>query len=701
MANFSELVRAQRKSGKGVLGSLSAASNQQALQKIDPRNYLFSDKGIMTALFPKLKGYKAKPVGEKLIKAGTPTQVSTEPIISRLDNISNDTAIAAKNFIMLPHMARDMNVFRQNIVKLVKSEGIKPVNRADMFFLRGKERVAAYEAQSSKSPTKVEEEKKQDASWADKVIAGAVIGGLTALFLSPEFRSKMFDLLEQGLGLLGLDMKNIMGGLIATLGGLAVGYLAFKLTAAAVTGLILRSTGGLAGMLGLTTILTALAVGAKQIHNLMNENPEQESVQSGNDGETSDSSQRPAKEKGFLQSAKETMDNNPGKVIGTAVAVEVARRTIQPKLDANTAKKVTDKVGGKAGYNAAAERFTKTDPKTGKQVFAKAKDLPLGTIMEKFRTFAVKASKRGWMTRIISKVAARVGISIALKVGVFLTGLAAAPFTMGLSLLLNIASGVLLAYDIYLLYDMFFGSNNIEDELEKEDGKDNTRPTPEEQKLKKELETPTKVNNPLGEPVKPGTGSPGTFGSLSYEEQEQFLNRQYQQEGSKPGNLAHDLNNPGAMLYSSWQKEFGAIPNNERGTVYSNGKKVPFAQFPTFAQGRMAQRYLWSTKYANKPLDTAVATWSGTKMGTTDHASYFSNVTGQNPSLAPAAPKSSSVPVVTANNMAVKRDNVVSFKEDNRTFNESSTGNKLSGPSANPYDQLFAMLFMDHSSIPQ
>jgi hypothetical protein len=80
------------------------------------------------------------------------------------------------------------------------------------------------------------------------------------------------------------------------------------------------------------------------------------------------------------------------------------------------------------------------------------------------------------------------------------------------------------------------------------------------------------------------------------------------------------------MLYADWQKAYGAVPNNTRGKVFLNGKKVPFAQFQTFEQGRDAQRALWSSKYGNMPLSQAVATWSGTKIGTVEHANYTNSL---------------------------------------------------------------------------
>ena len=55
--------------------------------------------------------------------------------------------IIAKNSISIPGMARDMNVMRQNIQKLVKLRGGKAKGRADAFFLKEDERESLTESQ--------------------------------------------------------------------------------------------------------------------------------------------------------------------------------------------------------------------------------------------------------------------------------------------------------------------------------------------------------------------------------------------------------------------------------------------------------------------------------------------------------------------------------------------------------------------------
>jgi len=62
--------------------------------------------------------------------------------------------IVGKNFMSLPGFARDLNVARQNIQKLVKLEGGKPSTGADAYFLKSSEREKKLEVEmASKKPT--------------------------------------------------------------------------------------------------------------------------------------------------------------------------------------------------------------------------------------------------------------------------------------------------------------------------------------------------------------------------------------------------------------------------------------------------------------------------------------------------------------------------------------------------------------------
>lgn len=68
-----------------------------------------------------------------------PTRTKTEEVDKKKDEAPVYISIIAKNSMSLPGMARDMNVLRQNIVKLVKLQGgatTKFGGKADEFFMR-------------------------------------------------------------------------------------------------------------------------------------------------------------------------------------------------------------------------------------------------------------------------------------------------------------------------------------------------------------------------------------------------------------------------------------------------------------------------------------------------------------------------------------------------------------------------------------
>jgi len=133
MASFTDLVKAQRQSGKSVIGSLSAAYNQQNMQKYDPRNALFNRSGMMTALFPGLKGYQAETISSK-----SPTSLLSQQgganSPSVMSSIARDARISARNSMALPSIAR-------NMAQLVRISGGTPAK----YFERAGQRESAYE----------------------------------------------------------------------------------------------------------------------------------------------------------------------------------------------------------------------------------------------------------------------------------------------------------------------------------------------------------------------------------------------------------------------------------------------------------------------------------------------------------------------------------------------------------------------------
>ena len=155
MSRLAEIYKSEKAKGGGLVSALG----KRALEKIDPRQ-MFNQKGLAAAIAPSLfKSYSATRSGGKSPAAlSTPTpQISTQNMESKIDILSsemrvvgNNTRVAAKNSMSLPDMARDMNVMRQNIIKLVKLQGGEATNKADMYFKKSSENEAAYETQFSK-----------------------------------------------------------------------------------------------------------------------------------------------------------------------------------------------------------------------------------------------------------------------------------------------------------------------------------------------------------------------------------------------------------------------------------------------------------------------------------------------------------------------------------------------------------------------
>ena len=161
MAKLSKILEQEYKS-KGVISGAASAVGKKTLEKLDIRNALFGGSGIGSILGRKIfgKGYSAtQSTGKSPSAATSPTSVMSE---SLLQEISTNTQITAKNTLSIPMMARDMNVMRQNIVKLVKLQGGTATNKADMFFSKAGEREAQYENMlNRKSPSKIGDTKKE------------------------------------------------------------------------------------------------------------------------------------------------------------------------------------------------------------------------------------------------------------------------------------------------------------------------------------------------------------------------------------------------------------------------------------------------------------------------------------------------------------------------------------------------------------
>lgn len=138
MARLAEIYAQEKKTG----GGLGTAVGKTAMEKMDPRQ-IFDQKGIITAIFPSLKPYKASR--EKISEKITPDLSNVSLNVDTLNEISASSRITAKNSLVLPSMARDMYLVKQNIVKLVKTQGVEPQTKAGDWFSRQMARESAFE----------------------------------------------------------------------------------------------------------------------------------------------------------------------------------------------------------------------------------------------------------------------------------------------------------------------------------------------------------------------------------------------------------------------------------------------------------------------------------------------------------------------------------------------------------------------------
>ena len=94
------------------------------------------------------------------IKSAVKGGISSTKVSATKDEVTPIIKIIGKNFMTLPGIARDLNVTRQNMQKLVELEGGKPAKGADAFFLKEKERETKLEVEmTSKKPKKTAEVK--------------------------------------------------------------------------------------------------------------------------------------------------------------------------------------------------------------------------------------------------------------------------------------------------------------------------------------------------------------------------------------------------------------------------------------------------------------------------------------------------------------------------------------------------------------
>ena len=167
MVDFAKKYMSSVESGGGVVGSLGTAAKGVGKDIAGK----FTRKSIVSAALPgddiisvlgrrALGGGKVKSEKKKE-DAGSVTQVTKAVQEGSAKEMSILKSIA-QNSMSLPGIARDVNVLRQNMQKLVKIEGGEKKTGADDYFMKQDEREAALEAQMG-GPEKVVEKEADDA----------------------------------------------------------------------------------------------------------------------------------------------------------------------------------------------------------------------------------------------------------------------------------------------------------------------------------------------------------------------------------------------------------------------------------------------------------------------------------------------------------------------------------------------------------
>ena len=473
---------------KGLIGGTASAAGKKTLEKIDLRNVLFGGSGISSIVGRKVfgRGYSATSGSNKV--SGVSESISSGSS-SVLQEISINGRISAKNSMALPRIAEQMNIMQKNVAKLVKLQGGTPSTKAQSYFSSSKFRENVYEASFNKNtkgttPTKVEEKKEGG--------LGGIVGLVASLFVG----------LASKLGSFGA----IITGLVSTFAVLGTVLMG---TVKLIMGIISMLPGGKLLVKGLK--LGALATGGLFAANALSK---------GNDG--TDISGQP-NQRGFLDRAGQAAGGIGGAALaygGLKAGSALGNRGPQYEMRQST-------IAEKGGKTVSA-----------KDVGSKS----MGEKLEKIRKFAVKITSKKQNTLFFKLLGERVGKAVAFKAVTMFASFAAAPFTAGFSLLITIASAILLGYEIIQIYDAIFGKDGIEtalDAMDKAKGTSDSATAPEAMSFEDALigafAEALGLNQPTPTSPTPEAPSLPKAGTAEAVKQQSFLGGQQQTYASMGG----------------------------------------------------------------------------------------------------------------------------------------------------------------------
>ncbi len=179
-------------------------------------------------------------------------------LIPKVGVFATNSRIFAKESMNMPMMARDANLTRQNIIKLVKLQGDSPVNKADSFFERASEREKLYESTFTKESKQLKSKSlttEKPSSFAKNTLsAGATALGIAGFIGAIALAGKAISAIPGGI----TGMKDMLFALAEGLG-------AFSLKSFAMFSGLLAAGGLFGSMSGITSktgaVLGITAVG--------------------------------------------------------------------------------------------------------------------------------------------------------------------------------------------------------------------------------------------------------------------------------------------------------------------------------------------------------------------------------------------------------------------------------------------------------
>ena len=224
-SRYAQILKSKIREGESFMSAASSARSERLREQADLRR-LLPKSGILGALAESTfgKAYQYRRTGKPMKDSVSSEQSGMNT--KTLNVIRVNTAITAKNSMVLPGMARDMNVMRQNIGRMTSKMTGNAASRADMHFLKAKERESAYEVALKGGVAKEDTEQKSSTPTKSKGLLGS-LGGILGggLAIGGSIISGLVSGLGSVLGIvgsIGSGMLGVIGSAVSSMGIMGV-----------------------------------------------------------------------------------------------------------------------------------------------------------------------------------------------------------------------------------------------------------------------------------------------------------------------------------------------------------------------------------------------------------------------------------------------------------------------------------------------